>query len=85
MSSRSDASDQVRVIVGNPAKDKKGAMHVVVGKDLQQPFGIGFDTTRVIWPLVARDAPLEGGDLEIILDIYRENVGQRLFKSDRTV
>ncbi len=46
MAGRGNLGNQLRIFVGDPAKDEKGRLDVVCRQELEQALRVGYDATR---------------------------------------
>jgi hypothetical protein len=70
----SDAPNQRRKALGDPAKDKKSRCDLIFGKKVEDATRVATDAGRVIVPMVSGDRLLERRNLEVILNVDSERV-----------
>lgn len=70
-----DATDQLRITIGDPSENKKGSANMFLLKEFEQPIRVGFHTARKGIPCSGRDPVGKTRDMEVIFDIHGECVG----------
>lgn len=60
--------NQLRHLLGDPAKHKEGRFRVVLVEQLERPLSISFDPRFESVPLLLFDQPSEGAHLKPVLD-----------------
>ena len=69
-----DTRDEIGESFGDPAEDEKGGVDVVSLEECEDAIGVLFDSWGDGVPLVAMNVVFEGGDLEVVFDVYGHSV-----------
>ena len=72
-----NAPHQLRVALGDPAQGEEGGFGVLLVEQREDAIDIAFDTAFALVPVGAGDVGSKCRDLEIVLDIDRQRVGDR--------
>jgi hypothetical protein len=72
-----DCPNDARVFQADPAESEKGGSGVISRESLEQRLHTPLEPARHDLPVFQRDHTVEGGDLEVLQDIYGEGMGGR--------
>src|SRR5262249_28594012 len=71
----------LRMALGDPAECEEGGVHAGAGEGLQERFGVALNAGFATVPVGHRIDARESLDLEVVLDVNRERVGDwRIFR-----
>ena len=73
-----DFADERPLSVGHPRKNEERGASIVLGQQVENAANAKLDSAGQIIPAVSRDVRLERRDLEVLLDVDREVVPNRL-------